>query len=202
MLQAAPEFQGITEPSEKILWQGKPVFLPFVLHGIVFLLVGVLWGAMDLGGFAPFHVAKNTPPALVIFFYLMHSIPAWGGILYFLYFVLVHGNTLYAYTNRRLLMRSGVFGTSFKSIDYDRIQELDVTVGLVDRLFDVGTVRAFSGTLTAKGAPVYDRFVSIPDPYGVYRGIKGIEVDVKSDWNYPNELRPAVNPGYHSEYQA
>jgi hypothetical protein len=24
---------------------------------------------------------------------------------------------------------------------------------------------------------------------------------VKTDWNYPNQLRPAENPGYHTEYK-
>jgi membrane protein YdbS with pleckstrin-like domain len=201
MLQAAPDFQGVTEPGEKILWQGKPVFWPFVLHAIPFLVFGLIWGGIELGLVqAAAHDPKSSAVFLILFF-TVHSFPAWGSILYCVYLVLVFGNTLYAYTNRRMLFRGGVFGTSFKSVDYDRIQELDVTVGIIERLFDVGTVRAFSGAVTSKGVRVYDRFVSIPDPYGVYRAIKGVEVDVKTDWNYPNALRPAVNPGYKSEYQ-
>ncbi len=109
---------------------------------------------------------------------------------------MVHGNTVYAYTNRRLLMRSGVVGTSFKSVDYDTIQELDVTVGVVERLFEAGTVRAYAGRNTSKGARVYDQFVSIARPYDVFRALKEVEVNVKTDWNYPNALRPAANPGY------
>jgi membrane protein YdbS with pleckstrin-like domain len=204
MLQVAPEFESVTEPGEKILWQGKPVFVPFVLHSIPILTFGMFWGAFDLGllgavnGNAAHHAANAS---FLIPFLILHSFPAWGSILYCIYLVLVHGNTLYAYTNRRMLMRSGLFATSFKSIDYDRIQELDVTVGLLDRLFDVGTVRAFSGSVTSKGARIYDRFVSIRDPYAVYRAIKGVEVDVKTDWNYPNALRPATNPGYTTEYK-
>ena len=203
MLQVAPEFESVTEPGEKILWQGKPVFLPFVLHAIPMLAFGMFWGAFDLGliGAVSRNPAHQASPSFLVFFLILHSFPAWGSILYSIYLVLVHGNTLYAYTNRRMLMRGGLFATSFKSIDYDRIQELDVTVGLLDRLFDVGTVRAFSGSLTSKGARIYDRFVSIRDPYGVYRAIKGVEVDVKTDWNYPNALRPAVNPGDTTEYK-
>ncbi len=203
LLQAAPDFQSVTEPGESVLWQGKPVFWPFVLHAVPILVFGLVWGAFDLGlvGAAAHNVARPTDSHVLGFFMIAHSIPAWGGVLYFLYLVLSYGNTRYAYTNRRMLMRGGVLGTSFKSIDYDRIQELDVVVGFVDRLFDVGTVRAFSGATTAKGAPIYDSFVSIRDPYAVYRAIKGVEVDVKTDWNYPNALRPTVNPGYRTEYK-
>lgn len=203
MLQAAPDFGSVTEPGEKILWQGKPVFWPFVLHSIPLLAFGLVWGGFDLGLLtsASSHAARSSGSVPMIIFLILHSTPAWGSILYCAYLVLVHDNTLYAYSNRRMLMRGGVFATSFKSIDYDRILELDVTVGLIDRLFDVGTVRAFSGSTTSKGARIYDRFVSIPDPYGVYRAIKGVEVDIKTDWNYPNALRPATNPGYTTDYK-
>jgi Bacterial PH domain len=202
MLQAAPEFESVTEPGEKILWQGKPVFVPFMLHAIPILGLGMFWGAFYLGldSAASGNAAPPPTPYLIIFL-IMRSFPVWGSFLYVIYLVQVYGNTLYGYTNRRMLMRSGLFATSFKSIDYDRIQELDVTVGLLDRLFDVGTVRAFSGSVTSKGSRIYDRFVSIRDPYGVYRAIKGVEVDAKTDWNYPNALRPAVNPGYTTEYK-
>jgi hypothetical protein len=199
--QPAPDFESVREPGEKILWQGRPVFWPFVLHSIPFLAFGLFWVGMQYGmiGAAHGHAVKPMSGAQLIFAMVMQTLPLWGSLLYCVYVVMVQGNTVYAYTNRRLMMRSGVFGTSFKSIDYDRIQELDVTVGIIDRLFNVGTVRAFCGNFTSKGARVYDRFVSIPDPYNVYRGIKGVEVDVKTDWNFPNAMRPATNPGYHTE---
>jgi len=200
--QPAADFESVREPDETILWQGRPLFWPFVLHSIPFLAFGIFWGAFDFGlvGAASANTTKPTSGMLLLFFLVIHSLPLWGSLAYCAYVVLVQGNTVYAYTNRRLMMRGGVIGTSFKSIDYDRIQELDVSVGIIDRLFNVGTVRAFCGATTSKGARVYDRFVSIPDPYEVYRGIKGVEVDVKTDWNYPNALRPASNPGYKTAY--
>jgi len=203
MLQEpAPDFDSVREPGETILWQGRPAFWPFVLHSVPFLGFGIFWVAMELGFIGAMPAQSNGPTngVALLFALIMRTIPLWGSLLYCAYVVLVQGNTVYAYTNRRLMMRGGVIGTSFKSIDYDRIQELDVSVGIIDRLFNVGTVRAFCGATTSKGARVYDRFVSIPDPYEVYRGIKGVEVDVKTDWNYPNALRPASNPGYKTAY--
>lgn len=195
-----PDFESVTEPDEKILWRGKPVFWPFVLHAVPILIFGAIWGTMDFGILGKaFSVSHGRVDLFLLMFGLLHGFPAWGSVLYAIYLVLVHNNTVYAYSNRRLLMRSGVIGTSFKSVDYDTIQELDVTVGVFERLFGAGTVRAYAGRNTSKGARIYDQFVSIADPYEVYRAIKGVEVDVKTDWNYPNALRPAVNPGYHTE---
>lgn len=201
MLQDAklpPEFEAITEPGEKIFWTGRPVFWPFVLHAVPIVVVGAIWGAMDIGIFGK-AASKGQMDLFLYAFGILHSSPAWGSILYAIYLVMVHGNTVYAYTNRRLLMRSGVVGTSFKSVDYDTIQELDVTVGFIERLFNVGTVRAYAGRNTSKGARIYDQFVSIAGPYDVFRALKGVEVNVKTDWNYPNALRPAANPGYKTE---
>lgn len=196
-----PGFEAVTEPGEKILWTGRPVFWPFVLHAIPMVIFGAIWGAMDLGILGKAATASKGQMDLFLFaFGFLHSFPAWGSILYAVYLVMVHSNTIYGYTNRRLLMRSGVVGTSFKSVDYDTIQELDVTVGVIERLFNVGTVRAYAGRNTSKGTRIYDQFVSIANPYDVFRAIKGVEVDVKTDWNYPNAMRPAVNPGYKTDY--
>lgn len=197
-----PEFEAVTEPGEKVFWTGRPVFWPFVLHAIPILLFGLLWGLMDLGILGHAVVSSKGHNAFpLIPFAILHSFPAWGSIGYTIYLMLVYGNTVYGYTNRRLLMRSGVIGTSFTSVDYDKIQELNVQVGVIDRLFGTGSVRAYSGRMTSKGARIWDQFVSIRNPYEVFRAIKGVEVDVKTDWNYPNAMRPAVNPGYQTEYK-
>lgn len=197
-----PEFEAVIEPGEKILWTGRPVFWPFVLHAVPILIFGLLWGLFDLGILG--HAASGSKGRTDLFMYVfifLHAFPAWGSIGYAIYLMLVFGNTVYGYTNRRLLMRSGVIGTSFKSIDYDTIQELDVNVGIIDRLFGTGSIRAYSGRTTSKGARIWDQFVSIANPYDVFKAIKGVEVDVKTDWNYPNAMRPALNPGYKTDYK-
>lgn len=195
-----PDFASVIQPGEEILWRGKPVFWPFVLHAVPMLAFGAAWGTFDGALLSKaFLAAQGDFDPFLLAFALIHGFPAWGSLLYAAYLVLVHKSTLYAYSNRRLLLRSGVVGTRFKSIDYDRIQELDVTVGIFERFFGVGTVRAYAGRSSARGARLYDQFVSIADPYAVYRAIKGVELDGKTARRYPNALRPAVNPGYQPE---
>ena len=40
----------------------------------------------------------------------------------------------------------------------------------------------------------------LPHPYDVLRFFHRAEFDVKTDIQYPNQLRPNVNPGYSTSY--
>lgn len=200
--QLPPEFEGILDQNENILWQGQPKWLPFILTGIPFLAIGCLWGAMDYFGFIR-HMRGTKGPltGVMVPFFLLHLFPFWGSILNMLRLLLVHKNTFYAFTDKRLLIRSGFWGTDFKAVDYDRIQDLTVTVNPFENLLGVGTIKAFTGAQTSKGAPIFDRFTAIEQPYEVYRRLKQVSLDVKTDWNYPNALRPEKNPGYNPTYE-
>ncbi|HHU83509.1 MAG TPA: PH domain-containing protein [Firmicutes bacterium] len=197
-----PHFEAVRDSDEEILWMGKPAFIPFILSGIPFLIIGLIWGVLDISLFRVF--TKNSMmgemSAFLTIFFIIHLFPCWGSILNLLRLWLVHGNTWYAYTNKRLMMRSGFWGTDFKAIDYDKIMDLTVTVNPIEKIFGVGTVSAFTGNTTAKGVRIYDRFMAIRDPYEVFKKIKELSVDVKTDWNFPNALRPETNPGYRTKY--
>jgi hypothetical protein len=200
-----PKFQGILDDNEKVLWIGGPKFLPFILTGVPFLIVGLIWGCIDYFGFIQhmFKPGTDFGPGLgfIIPFFALHLFPFWGSILNMVRLGLIHGNTFYASTNKRLLLRTGFWGTDFKSVDYDKIQDLQVSVNPIENLLGVGTVRAFSGATSNRGVQIYDAFRAVENPYEVYRQIKQVSVDVKTDWNYPNALRPPQNPGYQTDYK-
>jgi len=199
-MESNPDFSNILDKNEQTLWTGKPSTIPFVFQGVPFLILGLCWGAFDYFGFIR-HMSGSHMDGFMIPFFALHLFPFWGSIGYMIWLVLDKANVRYAFTNRRLLIRSGVVGISFKALDYDRIQELDVTVNPIEKMLQVGSIRAFSGQTTSKGSPIYDRFVGIADPYGVYKQIKQVSIDIKADLNYPNALRPSQNPGYPTSYQ-
>lgn len=192
-------FEAVRDKDEEILWVGQPEFVPFVATGIPFLIMGLLWGAIDYFGFIR-HMGKGGMMGLAIPFFAIHLFPFYGSILNMLRLAMVHGNTRYAYTNKRLMMRSGFWGTDFKAIDYDRIMDLEVNVNPLENMYGVGTIRAFSGHTTGKGQRIFDQFIAVHQPYELFRRIKEISVDIKTDWNYPNALRPEGNPGYNTRY--
>jgi membrane protein YdbS with pleckstrin-like domain len=197
-MTGSPDFDKILDTNEVVLWSGRPNAVPFYLSGVPFLIFGILWGCFDYFGFIRHMTSREA--GFAIPFFALHLFPLWLGVGNMFRLVFVFRNTEYAITNRRLLIRGGFWGISFKSVDYDRIQETDVSVGPIEKMLDVGTIKFFSGAQTSRGANIYDRFIGISDPYEVYKKIKQTTVDVKTDWNYPNANRPTDNPGYSTKY--
>lgn len=115
--------------------------------------------------------------------------------------ILVHKNTFYAITNKRVMMRSGFWGIDFNAIDYDKISDIQVTVNPLENMLGVGTIRISAGKVSSKGSPLTDDFIAVSNPYEVFKKIKTVMVDVKTDWSYPNKLRPDENPGYNTKYE-
>jgi membrane protein YdbS with pleckstrin-like domain len=194
-----PEFQAVRDHDEQILWTGKPKIVPFLATGIPFLVIGFAWGAFDYFGFI--RNMNGIPSGFAIPFFALHLFPFWGSILNMVRLFLVHGNTQYAFSNKRMMMRSGFWGTDFKAIDYDQISDIEVNVNPIEKMYQVGTVRAYSGRTTSKGGRIYDKFIAVPDPYHVFKRLKEVSCDIKTDWNYPNALRPEANSGYGTEYR-
>lgn len=197
-----PEFDAVKDNDETIYWTGQPKFVPFLAKGIPFLIIGLLWGAFDLFFLMNMMSIGGGQPFIWIFM-LFHLFPFYGSILNMFRLALVHQNTFYAITSKRLMLRTGFFGIDFKAVDYDKIQNLEVNVGPLEKLFNVGTIRAFTGEYahTKNGTrPLFNEFIAIDEPYEVFKKIKQVSVDIKTDWNYPNKLRPEENPGYNSKY--
>ena len=191
-----PQFEAVLDHDEKMLWVGNPTLIPFLISGVPFLILGLIWGAIDLG----FIKGGSQMGYFMIPFFALHLLPLWLGVGNMLRLCLVFGNTCYAFTNKRILLRTGFWGIDFKSIDFDRIQETDVMVNPAENLLGVGTIKMFNGGMTAKGASTFNYFIGIKNPYGIYKQLKTVTVDVKTDWNYPNALRPTENKGYKTGY--
>lgn len=206
MLQVPQQFAGVLDADEHLVWSGCPTAIPFFIGGVPLFVFGIIWGFIDLGFISTMSTGisvKNASlPALLagVGFFTLHLFPLWLGVGNMIRLFLVYGNTFYGLTNKRIMLRSGFWGTDFKSIDYDGLKEMEVTVNPIENMLGVGSIRFFTGRTGQKGAPVYDRFIGIADPYAVYKQLKQVSMDIKTDWNYPNALRPDTNPGYRTTY--
>ena len=195
-----PEFESVKDDNEEILWTEKPKFIPYAITGL-----GLGVGALIFVGiyYAMTANVKNEDGSVGNFNWLFAALPIGFFLWEFFRKIFSYNNTRYAYTNKRVMMRTGFIGTDFKSIDYDKISDIEVTVNFVERAFNVGTIKFFSGrteTDDGKTTKLYDRWEAIPNPYDVFKRVKQISVDIKTDYNYPNALRPATNPGYNTKY--
>jgi hypothetical protein len=195
-----PDFDSVKDDDEEIVWTDKPKFIPYAITGLaagigilIFVAYYFLMTSNVTSNDNSFgNISKWFVAIPIIFF-------AWS----FLQKIFSFSNTSYAMTNKRVMMRTGFIGTDFKSIDYDKISDIEVTVNVVERAFNVGTIKFFSGrTQTDEGTTtkLYDRWEAIPNVYEVFKKIKQVSVDIKTDYNYPNAFRPEVNPGYKTKY--
>ncbi|MBI2024735.1 MAG: PH domain-containing protein [Candidatus Harrisonbacteria bacterium] len=188
------EIHKVLDTDEKVLWEERPVFLPFFVSSLVgslfgWVFVGFLWPSSSIFILFPLAFAVGIP----------------------IYTLLVYRFTYYAITHKRVIMQSGVIGRDFKIVDFDTITNSEVHVGLWDKLFtkDAGTV-----VIATAGAPIsYSQgrrgagsvkwpyaLIHVPDAYGVFKIIKEVGHAVKTDIQYPNQYRPQANPGYKTEY--
>jgi len=92
-----------------------------------------------------------------------------------------YNNRYYAYTNRRIIVRSGVFGVDYKCLDFKTMTATIAKVSLLDRLLRRKTGSLFFGSPSAPVAGVFGtnmanpyRFSHIVDPYGNLREIKEV----------------------------
>ena len=159
------EIPQILESKEKVIWDGKPQYAPYITSAII----GSLIGAAILG--------------IVINIFLKSIL--WASVLGGSSFIvsvivrnLAYARTHYTITNKRTVIQSGIIGRDFKSIDYDRMQNVSAEVGLLGVIFKVGNIKIFTGEVETTGGKnptiesKYDNFDYISSPYEVLKKLQ------------------------------
>lgn len=206
----SPELQKVLNANEKIIWEGKPN--SFVYYTVTFFqsLIGIVIGAGIVFSVAPGITGIGGPVSMVI------------GILFAIagpmYRMLVYRFIHYVVTDKRIILQSGLIGRDFEFVDYDKIQNATVDVGILDKVLmqNTGTISIDANrmqTVTDSYTDAQGRRHSstgvrnvpfllshVTDPYSVFNLFKQVSFDVKADINYPNALRPAANAGYATNY--
>lgn len=200
------ELDKVLDHDEKTLWEGGPSFWPFFFgRSLALTIFGIFW----MGFLLIFFIASSSVPGS--FKYVIFLTPHfWIGLLMFfgptIYSALVFKHTYYAITDKRVVLQKGWIGRDFEIIDFDQITNAEVNVGVFDKLFggDTGSIlisTAGSLTYTRQGAMQKPYTISnIAHPYDVFKSLKKVSHDVKTDIEYPNKMRPTENPGYQTNY--
>jgi len=98
-------------------------------------------------------------------------------ILYIVFIILYYNNLYYAYTDKRLIIRSGVFGVDYKTLDLDMIGAVDVSVSLIDKMLkkNTGSIRfgSMASPINTTNATPY-KFAHVIDPYETCKKIKAV----------------------------
>ena len=180
---------NLLDKNEKILWRGKPKFWPFFLPSLTMLPFGLFWLAVSSVFVyllvSTFGAVGFLLPHFWIGIYLILGIP--------LYTALVYRYVDYALTDKRIMIRRGLIGRDFKIIDYDKVQDVYVRVGITDRFFNTGDIVVTS-------ASSIEVISDVEKPYEIFKMLKETLYDIKTDIEFPNKYRPNVNPGYRTTY--
>lgn len=95
-------------------------------------------------------------------------------VLLTMWFVsLYYKNAYYVYTNKRIIVRTGVFGVDFHSLDIENIGASNVCVSLLDKMVGKNTGSIRFGSNSSPITNSYYGFMNIENPYQVYKEIKG-----------------------------
>ena len=132
-----PNISNILESKEKVVWQGvvnRKVITTFLIISLVIVLVISWWffttDTIDYtSNGQPKQISGSTVGIPIVIIVLIASL--WS------YFA--NRVKEYAITQKRVLIKSGLIGTDFKSIYFDQIKNVIVDVGLIGKIFSVGT---------------------------------------------------------------
>lgn len=182
------KIDSILEDNEKINWQGKVnrkvlIFTLIVSLLVVFTLGGFLFTketihyTQDNNGLkVPKEIAGSTVGLAIIIL----------GLFLFLWLFFSDLVKDYALTPKRIIIKSGIIGTDFESTYYNEIKNIVVDVGLIGKIFSVGTVKIDIGEIevtstggnSKQSASVHSRvkyrvLKHIDNPYEVYKNLQG-----------------------------
>lgn len=167
-------FEKILDEDEKIEKVMKPH------KGKYFFSVMLSWG-LSLALFAVMGIIFVLFPEEgmeINKIYTLVPIGLWFAcmLLVLLFASIYYKNLYYAYSNKRVIIRSGIFGVDFKSLDMGMIGAVNVYVSLLDKIIrkDTGSIM-FGSTASPIGgqnAGAGYKFNNIKAPYETCKDVK------------------------------
>lgn len=203
------DLELLSGKNETILWRGKPDKKCFILESIFNPLFpfALIWALIDfcvlLGiglGLGELHAAAF----FLVPFFLLHLMPVWlylGGIFLS---VRKYRNTEYIITDRGIYVSSGMFSYTYEMKPFTDLSHINIHRGIFDQWLGVGDVVSVCshdshisrGSHSPHGLTICD----IADYREVFTLVKQLQTDIYADTQYPNDLRPAENHGYQTQY--
>lgn len=172
------KIQAVLEPQEKVVWQDVINRKVLAFHTIIsaLIIIGISFYCFSQESFsytsngAPASIAGATIGWIVLIAGLALTL-----LSFFSSFV-----KQYAITNKRVLVKSGIIGTDFNSIYFTEVKSVNVNVGLIDKIFSVGTINIDTGKIETvdsgsgnnrhtKTRTAYDKLQHVSQPYEVYK---------------------------------
>lgn len=135
-------FKDILENDEKIIKVVKPSKKRY-WRAAAFFAIPLFW-----------------PHLIIMMVFSFFTLPYW--------YAKGYKNLYYAYTNKRLIVRSGIIGVDYASLEYKDLTSSSVNVGFLDKSCNTGTLEFVNPS--AHGKPILFQYVE--KPYELMKEIK------------------------------
>ena len=183
---------------ETILWRGRPFKKSFILSSILkFLPIVIIWVGIDVSLIVCIILFMELEWWLLLiigFFLLIHLMPLWFYIANIITCFRRLKIEEYAFTDKRIILKTGLLAPNIVSINYASITSLNLRIGIIEKICKVGDIYI----VYTNGKIVLEDIVN---PYYIYGELQRIANDIKSDIIYPNSYRPNENKGYKTSYR-
>jgi membrane protein YdbS with pleckstrin-like domain len=200
---------------EKELWSGKPKKKAFILNQILGMApIAIIWLAIDswfitmfLSGMGEESGEMGNMLFFIIPFFALHLMPVWIWLSQVFTANKKWQNTQYFVTDKRIIIQNGFIAANYQSIYYKDIRNVNMHIGIIDKMLGVGDIRfdlGYNVHHTRNGRPIPNvnaAFLDIENPMEIYPRLQKIIMDIQTDIEFPNAYRPSENPGYNTEYK-
>ena len=142
------KLDDVLQSDEEIIIELGPQKLDYVLEGLLkglpFVVIWVLIDIFIIRQMLSMEVFDNSIGkgfALFIAFILVfHLLPLWLYLSRLFKRIATFGKIKYYFTNKRIIIKSGIIGTDYKFFTYPEVLTADVKRGLLDKIFKVGDI--------------------------------------------------------------
>ena len=189
-------------PGEQVLLSVKPKKNAFVANKIFtmlpFAVIWLLFDSVFIG--AAFSGGMGGMSFIMIPFFCLHLMPVWIWLGNVLTANRRWKNTMYYVTDKRIIIQTGFLDRELQTIYYKDIRDVNLRIGLLDKVLGVGDIHFDMGHFDRKGRAVTKAFLDIENAQAMYTRIQKIIMDIQTDIQFPNAYRPEENPGYNTNY--
>ncbi|MBO4982063.1 MAG: PH domain-containing protein [Lachnospiraceae bacterium] len=190
---------SIVTEDETVLFRCKPHRWAFALNKSVKMMpFALIWLAFDSSFLltlfkVPGKGALSGMALFLIPFFALHLMPVWIWLGNVISASKKWRNAEYIVTDKRIITQNGFVGREYSTAFYKEITDVQLRIQVLDRIFGVGDIYISTG----KGDLI---FYDVPNPHEIYQKLQRIILDIQTDIQFPNAMRPGNNPGYHTEY--
>lgn len=186
---------------EEVIWRGKPQKKAFILKRTLTLMpIAIVWLAFDMGFIITAFQDMGDQWFLIPFF-AFHLMPVWMWLASIVTAGRNWQNTEYLVTNRRIVIQSGFWAVNEVSLYYKEIEHTQMNVCFIDKMCHTGSIRFNGSGFNGNSQRAGFILEALENSNEVYQLIQKVVLDIQTDIEYPNALRPEINEGYKTEYR-